>query len=187
MVLGRLVDLNIKKELIQNLLKRNLQKSLYVTDLNIFLLFWANWYDQVKRTRPEALYGKDYLRKVTQFTKKSLAIESFFKKFFTKRGRHRCFHMSWPIFFIWSYSARMCWRLFLLRYYAAFKVRKLESLFYKVNMFLQTITTCIGLETEQILSINIWHAYFNFGRGFYGFFSMLFLKAPACCGKKILK
>ena len=110
----------------------------------------------------------------------------FFIKFFTKRGHRRCFHMSWPIFFIWSYSARMCWRLFLLRYYATFKVRKFESLFYKVNIFLQTITTCIGLEAEQILSINIWHAYFNFGRGFYGFFSMLSLKAPASCDKKII-
>ena len=42
-----------------------------------------------------------------------------------------------------------------LRYYATFKVRKFESLFYKINTFLQKSTTCIGLQTEQILSVNI--------------------------------
>ena len=29
--------------------------------------------------------------------------------------------------------------------------------------------------------------FFNFGRGFCGSFSMLFPKAPASCGKKVLK
>ena len=42
-----------------------------------------------------------------------------------------------------------------LRYYVTFKVRKFESLFYKINTFLQKSTTCIGLQTEQILSVNI--------------------------------
>ena len=37
-----------------------------------------------------------------------------------------------------------------LRYYATFKVRKLESLFYKPNTCLQKTTTCIGLQVEQI-------------------------------------
>ena len=42
-----------------------------------------------------------------------------------------------------------------LRYYATFKVRKCESLFYKINTFLQKTTTCIGLQAEQIFSVNI--------------------------------
>ena len=48
-----------------------------------------------------------------------------------------------------------------LRYYATFKVRKLESLFYKVNKCLQKATTCIGLRAEQIFSLNIWYTYFS--------------------------
>ena len=52
--------------------------------------------------------------------------------------------------------AKNCIRKILnLRYYATFKVRKFESLFYKINTFLQKITTCIGLQTEQILYVNI--------------------------------
>ena len=35
-----------------------------------------------------------------------------------------------------------------LRYYATFKVRKVESLFYKINTCLQKTTTCIGLQAE---------------------------------------
>ena len=42
-----------------------------------------------------------------------------------------------------------------LRYYATFKVRKFKSLLYKLNTFFQKITTCIGLQTEQILFVNI--------------------------------
>ena len=41
-----------------------------------------------------------------------------------------------------------------LKYYATFEVRKFESLFHKINTFLQKITTCIGLQTEQILPVN---------------------------------
>ena len=75
----------------------------------------------------------------------------------------------------------------VLRYYATFKVRKFESLFYKINTCLQKTITCIGLQTEQIFSVNIWYRYFfNFGRGFCGSFPMLFPKAPASCCKKIL-
>ena len=43
----------------------------------------------------------------------------------------------------------------VLRYYATFKVSKLESLFYKFNTFLQKTTTCIGLQAEQTFSVNI--------------------------------
>ena len=42
-----------------------------------------------------------------------------------------------------------------LRYYATFKVRKFESLFYKIHTLLQKTTPCIRLQAEQILSVNI--------------------------------
>ena len=38
----------------------------------------------------------------------------------------------------------------------------------------------------NILSKYIIYIFFNFGRGFCGFFSMLFPKAPASCCKKVL-
>ena len=69
---------------------------------------------------------------------------------------------------------------FVLRYYATFKVRKFDSLFYKINTLLQKTNTCIGLRAKQI------YIFFNFGRGFCGSFPMLFPKAPASCCKKIL-
>ena len=37
-----------------------------------------------------------------------------------------------------------------LRYYATFKVREIELLFYKIDTFLQKTNTCIGLQAEQI-------------------------------------
>ena len=40
-------------------------------------------------------------------------------------------------------------------YYATFKVRKFESFFYRINKRLQKTTTCIGLQAEQIFSVNI--------------------------------
>ena len=42
-----------------------------------------------------------------------------------------------------------------LRYYTTFKVRKLELLFYKTNTCLQKATTCIGLQAEQIFTVNM--------------------------------
>ena len=50
----------------------------------------------------------------------------------------------------------------MLRYYASFKVRKVDLLFYKIITFLQKkkkkkITACIGLQVEQILYIYICH------------------------------
>ena len=39
-----------------------------------------------------------------------------------------------------------------LRYYATFKVRKFEWLFYKISTCLQK--TCIGLRAEQIFLVN---------------------------------
>ena len=42
-----------------------------------------------------------------------------------------------------------------LRYFATFKVRKFEWLFYKVNTFLQKTTTCTELQAEQIFFLTI--------------------------------
>ena len=69
-----------------------------------------------------------------------------------------------------------------LRCYATFKVKKFESLFYKINTCFQKATTCIGLQAEQnILSKYILYIFFNFGCNFYGSFPMLFPKAPTSC------
>ena len=49
-----------------------------------------------------------------------------------------------------------------LRYYATFKMRKFESLFYKTNTTnTKKTTTCIGLQAEQIFSVNILYTYFS--------------------------
>ena len=75
-----------------------------------------------------------------------------------------------------------------LRYYATFKVRKFESLLYKIDTCLQNTTTCLRLWAEQIFSVNIYYIYFfNFGRGFCDSFFMMFPEAPASWDKEILK
>ena len=40
-------------------------------------------------------------------------------------------------------------------YYATFKMKKFEPLFYKINTFLQKSTPCIGLQAGQESSVNI--------------------------------
>ena len=42
-----------------------------------------------------------------------------------------------------------------LRYYATFKVRKLESLFYKTNAILQKTATSTRLHAEQMFCVNL--------------------------------
>ena len=42
-----------------------------------------------------------------------------------------------------------------LGYYAAFKVRKFEWLFNKINTCLQKTATCTGLQAEQIFSAEV--------------------------------
>ena len=42
-----------------------------------------------------------------------------------------------------------------LRYCPIFKVGKLQSLFNKVKKCLQKTTTCIGMQAEQIFSVNV--------------------------------
>ena len=76
----------------------------------------------------------------------------------------------------------------VISYYATFKVRKFEPLFFKINTFLQKTTTCTGFQAEQIFSVNIEYTYFfNFGRGFCGSFSMLFPRPPVSFAEKVLK
>ena len=48
-----------------------------------------------------------------------------------------------------------------LRYYATFKMRKFELLFYKINTCLPKPTTCIGLQAEQMFSVNTKYPYFS--------------------------
>ena len=50
---------------------------------------------------------------------------------------------------------RICSSQQEFRYYATFKVRKFESLSYKINTCLQKTITCIGLQAEEIFSVNI--------------------------------
>ena len=73
-----------------------------------------------------------------------------------------------------------------LRYYAVFKVRKFESLFYKINTCLTT--TCIGLQVEQRLSVNIFYMFFFsiLGVAFAVPFQF-FPEAPASCYKEIFE
>ena len=72
-----------------------------------------------------------------------------------------------------------------LKYYATFKIRRFESFFYKMNIVLQKTISCIGLQAQQIFSVNILSKFsvicifFQFWRDFCGSFSMLFPKAPA--------
>ena len=74
----------------------------------------------------------------------------------------------------------------LIGYYATFKVRKLKSLFYKINTCLQINNHLHWIAGRaSILSKYIAYIFFNFGRGFCGSFSMLLTKAPASCGKKL--
>ena len=62
---------------------------------------------------------------------------------------------------------------------------KFELVFYKINTYFQKTTTCIGLQAEQLFSVNIWYKYFfNFGHGFYCSFFIVFPKAPHSCVKK---
>ena len=44
---------------------------------------------------------------------------------------------------------------------ATFKVRKFESFFYKINTCLHKTTTCMRLQAEQILLVNIQYRYFS--------------------------
>ena len=77
------------------------------------------------------------------------------------------------------------WQLFL-RYYATVKMRKFESLFYKINTCLQITTTCNELRAQQIFSVNISYTHFSILGVTFTFPFLLFRKAAASCCKKIL-
>ena len=87
--------------------------------------------------------------------------------------------------FIWERIFVSIEKIFVLRYYATFKVRKFEWLFYKINTCMQKTTTCIAGRAD-ILSKYILHIFFQFGHCFCSSFTMLFSKAPASCSKKNL-
>ena len=63
-------------------------------------------------------------------------------------------------------------------------MKKIELLFYKIDIFLQKTTTCITFHAKHIFSGSIY--FFSFGRDFCGLFSMLFPKVRASSGKKII-
>ena len=70
----------------------------------------------------------------------------------------------------------------VLRYYATFKVRKFESLFYKIHVSktrLQKTTTCLGLRVEQIFSLSIQYIYI------YSFLGMAFAVLFRCYFQKV--
>ena len=72
------------------------------------------------------------------------------------------------------YLLKIYFRLRLLRYYATFKVRKFESLFFELNTCLQKPATCIGLRAEQIY-INIY--FFQFWAWLLQFLSYVISKS----------
>ena len=73
-----------------------------------------------------------------------------------------------------------------LRYYASFKVRKFESLFYKINTYLQKTTPCIRLRAEQIFSVDTKYTYFSIlGVAFTVPFLCYFQKLQLLVVKKI--
>ena len=75
---------------------------------------------------------------------------------------------------------------FVLRYYATFKVRKFDSLFYKINTLLQKTNTCIGLRAKQIFLVNIKYTYFSIlGMAFAVPFLCYFQKLQLLVLKKI--
>ena len=86
-----------------------------------------------------------------------------------------------------SYCFRISIVDFQLRYYATFKVRKFESLFYKINTFLQKNTTCIRLRAKQIFFVNIKYTYFSIqGVTFAVLFRCYFQKLQLLVVKKFL-
>ena len=63
------------------------------------------------------------------------------------------------------------------RYYATFKVRKCESLFYKINTFFNYHFHWIA-SRANVLSKYVIYIFYNFGGGFCDSFPLLFPKAP---------
>ena len=64
------------------------------------------------------------------------------------------------------------------------KLRKFEPFFYKINTYLQKATTCIGLQAEEIFSVNIKYNFSILG-WFLRFFFCYFPKLQLLVIKKI--
>ena len=80
---------------------------------------------------------------------------------------------------------RICSSQQEFRYYATFKVRKFESLSYKINTCLQKNYHLHWIAGRgNILSKYIIYIFFSFGRGFCGSFPELLPKSPVSCCKK---
>ena len=92
-----------------------------------------------------------------------------------------------PAAFVFMTTTSKIGKNMRLKYYAIFKARKFESLFYKIKTCLQKTTTCIELQAEKIFSVNVKYTnFFKFWRGFCSFFSVLMPKDPASSSKKNL-
>ena len=66
-------------------------------------------------------------------------------------------------------------------------MRKFESFFYKISIFLQKTTTCTGLPAEQMFSVNISNIFFRFWESLLWFFFYVLPEAAASCVEKMLK
>ena len=76
---------------------------------------------------------------------------------FLKRDSLILYRNKLSLFFVFLENKQRC-IVFIkvsLRYYATFKVRKFESLFYKINTILRKTTNYIGLQANQIFSVNV--------------------------------
>ena len=68
----------------------------------------------------------------------------------------------------------------ILRYYAAFKLKKCESLFYKIDTFLQKNYHLHWIASRaNFLSKYMIYIFFNFGRNFCSFFSFVISKSSS--------
>ena len=65
------------------------------------------------------------------------------------------------------------------------KLRKFEPFFYKINTYLQKATTCIGLQAEEIFSVNIKYNFSILGVIFAVLFLCYFPKLQLLVIKKI--
>ena len=73
-----------------------------------------------------------------------------------------------------------------LRYYATFKLKKIESLISKIIACLLKLPPPLDFrQSKNILCKYITHIFFNFERRFFGFFYMSFLAAPGSFDKEI--
>ena len=113
-----------------------------------------------------------------KFTKNQVFDLGFLQKMWTNciifKQRYFCLNTWFSCFLIFQkFDA-------ILRYYAAFKLKKCESLFYKIDTFLQKNYHLHWIASRaNFLSKYMIYIFFNFGVTFAVFFPLLFPKAPA--------